>query len=330
MGRANAENRKTVPHVLTDDEYAKLTGVLASQRQLGSYPLTVARLLELANMAWPGEGVLTNAAAAKRMLTTATKNAKKEALLSALVFLPEDWDHLASYERTLRYFIERRLGEVKSQACTVAKMLEKGSNSKVLAAVKEQIKQRLEARQLPAGIGALKMGATQWLFIFDHIIGRPADLGRRVADRQPAQEEGGFAPRQPVATELEHSERSSGAVRTHADEVPAASAPPEYGRFDRNAETARPPDRCGLANRMEAAFDRLDRASGGHNQVLLFHLRRELSASREDFDACMNQLRRDGVFTLSPEEGRFGHLPTDHAEAGIEGPSGRLVYAARR
>jgi len=64
--------------------------------------------------------------------------------------------------------------------------------------------------------------------------------------------------------------------------------------------------------------------------VLIYDLRRAVKGSREQFDTAMGTLRRDGVLTLSAEEGRFGHLSAAAREAGIPGPSGKLVYAARR
>jgi hypothetical protein len=79
------------------------------------------------------------------------------------------------------------------------------------------------------------------------------------------------------------------------------------------------------------AFERLDE---GDNQVTLFDLRQDvkenLGADRELFDEAMDRLRRKGVLTLSPEEGRFGQLPEEVREAGIEESSGVLVYAAKR
>ena len=85
-----------------------------------------------------------------------------------------------------------------------------------------------------------------------------------------------------------------------------------------------------LSSRLQSLFDSLDAKSGGYNQVLLYDLRREVNVSREVFDASIAALRRQGVFTLSCEEGRFGRLSADAREAGIPGPSGRLVYVARR
>jgi hypothetical protein len=59
-------------------------------------------------------------------------------------------------------------------------------------------------------------------------------------------------------------------------------------------------------------------------------VKENLGADRELFDEAMDRLRRKGVLTLSPEEGRFGQLPEEVREAGIEESSGVLVYAAKR
>lgn len=124
--------------------------------------------------------------------------------------------------------------------------------------------------------------------------------------------------------------REPSVFKSKEKSTPSSNTPPRLativeGKFTRPGEKKAP-----LATRVQNIFDHLDAKAGGNNQVLLYDLRREVGASRTEFDACIDRLRRDGVLTLSPEEGRFGRLPTEKVEAGIEGPSGRLVYAARR
>jgi hypothetical protein len=306
---------------LNDAEYSKLAGILVSQRRLGSYPPTVARLLELAGLPWPGEAAVTCPEARKLFLTTATRGAKKEAVLSALVFLVEDKERLANYESTLSYFIERRLAEVKSQCCSVSQMLEKGCNGQVQEALKKQLKERLDARRLPPGIGALKMKGSYQLFIFDQIIGEPTVSTPAVAASRPAQPIGRTAPPSQAADPAEDTGQVEGSTQT---------APPSQNALIDERDTAEDPAAGALATRMKDTFDRLDRQSGSNNQVLLYDMRSELGVTRDKFDACMNRLRQMGVFTLSPEEGRFGHLSLEKVEAGMDGPSGRLVYVARR
>ena len=79
----------------------------------------------------------------------------------------------------------------------------------------------------------------------------------------------------------------------------------------------------------DAAFDRLDRQKGSHNLVNLLDLRRAVPADHATFDAGLQQLRRDGRYTLSAAEGRHGVTPEER-EAGIIEEGALLLFVSRR
>lgn len=86
-----------------------------------------------------------------------------------------------------------------------------------------------------------------------------------------------------------------------------------------------------LEQRLLAAFESLRDLGGKDFYVSLYDLRGALrDVSRQDFDAALNQLRRDWVLTLNPAEGRHETVPQEILDAGIMEQSRLLVYAARR
>ena len=79
------------------------------------------------------------------------------------------------------------------------------------------------------------------------------------------------------------------------------------------------------------AFERLDRASGNKNYVLLHDLRRALpDIDRTEFDSRLKELRLAKVFTLDSPDGRHVRLTPEQLDAGIREGSSNLVYVARR
>jgi len=78
-------------------------------------------------------------------------------------------------------------------------------------------------------------------------------------------------------------------------------------------------------------FERLDRASGNNNYVLLHDLRRALPGiERAEFDRRLNELRLAKLFTLDSPDGRHVRLTPEQLDAGIREGSSNLVYVARR
>jgi hypothetical protein len=79
------------------------------------------------------------------------------------------------------------------------------------------------------------------------------------------------------------------------------------------------------------AFERLDRASGKKNYVLLHDLRRAMpDVDRTEFDSRLKELRLAKVFTLDSPDGRHVRLTPEQLDAGIREGSSNLVYVARR
>ena len=80
--------------------------------------------------------------------------------------------------------------------------------------------------------------------------------------------------------------------------------------------------------RFDAAFDRLDR---GHNYVLVYDLRQALpDLSRAEFDAALNHLRRQKLYSMDSADGRHVRLSAPQREAGIQEAGSNLVYVQRR
>lgn len=78
-------------------------------------------------------------------------------------------------------------------------------------------------------------------------------------------------------------------------------------------------------------FERLDRATGSNNYVLLHDLRRALpDVDRSEFDRRLKELRLAKLFTLDSPDGRHVRLTPEQLDAGIREGSSNLVYVARR
>jgi hypothetical protein len=86
-----------------------------------------------------------------------------------------------------------------------------------------------------------------------------------------------------------------------------------------------------FAGEFARAFERLDRASGNNNYVLLHDLRRALpDIDRTEFDSRLKELRLAKLFTLDSPDGRHVRLTPEQLDAGIREGSSNLVYVARK
>jgi hypothetical protein len=86
-----------------------------------------------------------------------------------------------------------------------------------------------------------------------------------------------------------------------------------------------------FAREFAREFERLDRASGNNNYVLLHDLRRALpDVDRAEFDSRLRELRLAKLFTLDSPDGRHVRLTPEQLDAGIREGSSNLVYVARR
>jgi hypothetical protein len=89
--------------------------------------------------------------------------------------------------------------------------------------------------------------------------------------------------------------------------------------------------RDGFARDFAREFDRLDRATGSNNYVLLHDLRRALpEIDRTEFDNRLKELRLAKLFTLDSSDGQRVRLTPEQLDAGIREGSSNLVYVARR
>ncbi len=95
-----------------------------------------------------------------------------------------------------------------------------------------------------------------------------------------------------------------------------------------NAPAAGPP--ADFDHRFALAFDRLDRAAGGHNFVSLVELRKALpDIGCDAFDRGFRALRIAGKYTPSAAEGRFG-VATEERQAGIMEEGTLLLFVSRQ
>jgi hypothetical protein len=84
-----------------------------------------------------------------------------------------------------------------------------------------------------------------------------------------------------------------------------------------------------FAPQLAQAFERLDRESGGHNQVSLRHLRTALpNWERAAFDSRLSRLRQAGDYTLSGMQNRGG-VSAEDQEAGIREGGVLRIYLSR-
>jgi hypothetical protein len=79
----------------------------------------------------------------------------------------------------------------------------------------------------------------------------------------------------------------------------------------------------------EEAFTRLNREHGSHNHVSLVALREAVPVDRATFDAGLQQLRRNGRYSLSAAEGRHGISPEEQ-EAAIREDGSLLLFVSRK
>jgi len=83
-----------------------------------------------------------------------------------------------------------------------------------------------------------------------------------------------------------------------------------------------------FARDFEAAFRRIDK---GHNYVLLYDLRKAMPQySHEEFNAGVNDMRRQKVLSLDSADGRHVKLTDEQLAGGIFEGDSRLQYAAYR
>jgi hypothetical protein len=210
--------------------------------------------------------------------------------LQAPVALLDDLPLLASSPLLLEFLLATRRSAV-NQALSAAK-LKARLTGKVQKAFQDAVNRHIEGNTLPPSVGWLWINRSRNLFLVSDL-----HFGRVVL----------------VPTLLPPS----------PPEVspPLVSPPPPEPAVSIMREKA--------AEVFAAAFDRLDRQSGGHNFVSLVDLRPALAWERTVFDAELRRLRLAGQYTLSPAEGRHG-ISAAEQEAGIPEDGALLLYVSRR
>lgn len=283
----------------------RLLGVLESQKQLGgaSYPPTLERLTELTGdtLAVTSKALTTKEAKARVLLSRAA-GGKKPAPSATLVLLAEDLEAIAQSDRLLE--VQLQSARTADAPAIGLAQLPKGLVSPLGRAFKAALAQRLTERRLPRTIGALIGKKPLFFFLADAVL--------------PA----AGAPARPAAI------ATDGAARPTAADGPGTSAPSSAGSAAQSGPGA---PAVSFADRFDAAFSSLDRASGRLNYVTLHALRTALpDIPRDTFDKELGALRRQRRYSLDPSDGRHHQMAEAEREAGIMEAGNLFVYVARR
>ncbi|HEY5959408.1 MAG TPA: hypothetical protein VIV60_22775, partial [Polyangiaceae bacterium] len=277
----------------TEGDLGHLEATLRSQKQIGAYPNTVKRLLELANMPVSLAAQLVGKVgrspkASKHFLTSAKNNANDDSAKAAFVVLPDDLDAIAGSPGLLLNCL-KLVTKPGTQLFTIAE-LAGGLNSKFEEPFKKACRTALESNRLPHEVGVLRRRKIPFLFLLDQI-------------------------------------RSYGSISEPVLDNGTSYQPPQGEREQLDLSVAE----SELSERVLAAFDRLDREAGGRNYVTLAALRDALPETpRQELDGAVHSLRRASRITLDSADGRHARLNEAELAAGIVEGGQRLVYVARR
>ncbi|WP_437989691.1 hypothetical protein [Sorangium sp. So ce145] len=282
----------------------KLLGVLESQKQLGgaSYPPTLERLAELMGEKPTKTLKALEEATARALLSREAVSRKKPAPDTTLVLFAEDLEAVAQSDRLLEVLLQSAR-KPDAPAVELAKLSE-GLLPALGRAFTKALEQRVAERTLPRTIGALLGKKPLLFFLADAVLpaagapARPAAIAADGAARRAAPDGAGNA--------------ISSGPGTSAASGPGAPA-------------------ISFADRFDAAFSSLDRASGRLNYVTLHALRAALpDIPRDTFDAELGALRRQRRYSLDPSDGRHHQMAEAERDAGIMEAGNLLVYVARR
>ncbi|CAN95568.1 hypothetical protein sce5405 [Sorangium cellulosum So ce56] len=282
----------------------KLLGVLESQKQLGgaSYPPTLERLAELMGEKPTKTLKALEEATARALLSREAVSRKKPAPDTTLVLFAEDLEAVAQSDRLLEVLLQSAR-KPDAPAVELAKLSE-GLLPALSSAFTKALEQRIAERRLPRTIGALLGKKPLLFFLADAVLpaaGAPA--------RPPAIAADGAARRAAPDGAGNAISNGPGTSTASGPGAPAIS----------------------FADRFDAAFSSLDRASGRLNYVTLHALRAALpDIPRDTFDAELGALRRQRRYSLDPSDGRHHQMAEAERDAGIMEAGNLLVYVARR
>lgn len=280
----------------------KLVSVLQSQRELGnsSYPLTLARLGELTDVTLDGAALLKAAAAApfKAAAVLIVKDP------SSLVALIADRDRLAADPRVVEGLL-RLVRTADTQIASLSDLSKKISDAALKKSFLAAIERQLREGTLPATVAYLREKKAAKLFLLEDLL----PVARRpIANHTPSQEPARTIP----TAATTHAPAHGGHIREHGGQTATATLVASD-----------------FADAFSAAFEKLDRQTGGHNFVKLVDLRRHLSRfPRDEFDAGLRELRIARQFSLSAAQSKFG-ISAEERAAGIEEAGALLSNVSR-
>ncbi|WP_437708430.1 hypothetical protein WMF45_30145 [Sorangium sp. So ce448] len=290
----------------------KLLGVLESQKQLGgaSYPPTLERLAELMGEKPTKTLKALEEATARALLSREAVGRKKPAPDTTLVLFAEDLEAVAQSDRLLEVLLQSAR-KPDAPAVELAKLSE-GLLPALSSAFTKALEQRVAERTLPRTIGALPGKKPLFFFLEDAVL--PA----AGASARPAAAATDGAARRTAADGA--VDGTSDGAGNAASRGPGASAPGGPGA-----------PAISFADRFDAAFSSLDRASGRLNYVTLHALRAALpDIPRDTFDTELGALRRQRRYSLDPSDGRHHQMAEAERDAGIMEAGNLLVYVAQR
>ncbi|MDH4317302.1 MAG: hypothetical protein OEV64_02840 [Desulfobulbaceae bacterium] len=277
----------------------RLARVLSSQKKLGgdSYPLSLGRLVALAEISLKTVSDLANNKLFKDRIVSARKIDKKKPDHDIPVALSEDTEQLATSSFTLEYLLNLRR-TAKIRAFSVTELAGKLASSSVPAKdirglfknhINQQIQRGLSGSHKVAWVHC----RTPKLFL--------------LSDVNPDK-----------------------ALVSGQRDFPPQIAPLATGSGDRKTAVNTSCDLKSFYQSFDLAFDRINRTDGGHNFVSLVELRRELGTfNREAFDQYLHDLRLTGRYTLIAAQGRSGGLKAEELEAAINEAGKLLLYVSR-
>ncbi|WP_437521939.1 hypothetical protein WME79_30225 [Sorangium sp. So ce726] len=284
----------------------RLLGVLESQKQLGgaSYPPTLERLAELIGEkpTETSKALNTKEAKARALLSRAAGGKKKPAPDTTLVLLAEDVEAVAQSDRLLE--VQLQSARKPDAPAVELAQLPKGLLPALSRAFKAALEQRIAGRRLPRTIGALIGKKPLFFFLEDAVL--PAT----------------GTPARPTAA------TTDGAARRAAPDGAGNATSDGPGTLAASGPGA---PAISFADRFDAAFSSLDRASGRLNYVTLHALRAALpDIPRDTFDTELAALRRQRRYSLDPSDGRHHQMAEAERDAGIMEAGNLLVYVAQR
>jgi len=300
------KTRRRSSTALNEEALERLRAELAARRGRGgsSYPAVVRDLFEATGepLASAALQQLAGSPRSRWLRVTAKQRSSGTTIESALAFLPEDAPRMAESPALLRHVFDR-MRSGRTDIFTPNQLAEQ-LPSFLIPSFKSSLSRWMEPAAAPPGLFVVRYRGRSYLHL-------RAEAAQAASGRHEHLE---------PAPGPEPTERAAPLERPHP--LP----PSADGTTARKAPTA-----ADFAELFEREFDRLDRASGSNNYVLVHDLRLALpQVDRSEFDACLRELRLARRFTMDSSDGRHVRLTPEQLEAGMREGGRLLVYVARR